>query len=216
MIVWFLFLTEKIHSIYITFGVKGSCYKLKIKLVSPIPCSVNHYIKARPFIFKGKAQVTMYETAEAKKYKKNFKKYVESEMERQNIHIIPNKTQHYYCDCVFYFERIDQDANNYFKLLLDAITDSGRIWVDDNVVCERVNGIYYDSKNPRIELEIYPVDYIGIFKNKKEFEEFETGCLECSRYRNGRCSILIKAQNGRIQDDIVGLQCQKQNIRRDK
>ena len=43
----------------------------KLKLISPMPVSVNHYIKPRAFIVHGKAQVTLYETAEAKKYKKN-------------------------------------------------------------------------------------------------------------------------------------------------
>ena len=55
-------------------GANMSCKintKQILTLISPIPCSVNHYIKPRPFIIDGKAQVTMYETAEAKKYKKD-------------------------------------------------------------------------------------------------------------------------------------------------
>lgn len=152
----------------------------------------------------------MYETADAKKYKKEFSKYIKEQVKLQQFNIIPNKTQHFYCDCVFYFDRIDKDANNYFKLLLDAITDSQCIWIDDNVVCERVNAIYYDSKNPRVEIEIYPVDYIGIFSNQEQLENFKSNCIQCGRYKEGKCSILNKAIEGRIQEEIVDLKCSKQ------
>ena len=150
----------------------------ELKLVSPIPVSVNHYIKPRSFItWKGKtpiANVTMYETADAKAYKKQFKKYVEEQVKLQNYSHTPNKTQHFYIDCVFYFERIDQDPNNYFKLPLDAITETQLIWLDDNTTCERVHAIYYDTKNPRIEITIRPVDYIGIFKTVDHLDEFKS------------------------------------------
>ena len=115
-----------------------------------------------------------YKTTEATKYQKNFAEYVKQEINIQGWDLTPNKEQHFYVDCVFYFDRTDRDCNNYFKCMLDAITDTQSIWIDDNVVCERVNSIYYDSKNPRIELHIYPVDYIGIFDNISQLEKFET------------------------------------------
>jgi Holliday junction resolvase RusA-like endonuclease len=183
--------------------------KKKLKLVSEVPCSVNHYIKPRPFIMYGKPQVTMYETAEAKSYKKNFAKYIKEQVKLQGFNIEVNKTQHFYVDCVFYFDRIDKDANNYFKLLLDSITDSKCIWEDDNVVCERVNAIYYDAKNPRIEIEIYPVDYIGIFDNQEQLDVFTESCICCKRYKEGKCSIYKKALEGRIQEEINNGICLK-------
>ena len=151
----------------------------------------------------------MYETADAKKYKKDFTKYIKEQVIIQDFNITPNKTQHFYCDCVFYFDRIDKDANNYFKLLLDSITDSQCVWVDDNTVCERVNAIMYDAKNPHIELTIYPVDYIGIFPNQEQLDNFESNCIQCKRYKERKCSILNKSIEGRIQDEIVDFQCQK-------
>ena len=144
----------------------------------------------------------MYETMEAKKYKENFAQYIKREVKKQNFRAIRDKKKHYYCDCIFYFDRIDRDANNYFKLLLDAITDSQCIWIDDNVVCERVNAIYYDASNPRIELEIYPVSYVGIFHSKKAANAFKARCTSCKKYLDGRCSILKKAFEGRIQSII--------------
>ena len=182
-----------------------------LKLISPIPVSVNHYIKPRGFvtyITKGGkripiAQVTMYETADAKKYKKNFTKYVLQEIINQKWNLEVNKTQHFYIDCNFYFDRTDMDANNYFKIMLDAITDTQKIWQDDNVTCERVNYIGYDTVNPRIELIIYPVDYIGIFKDNEEFTSFQNErCNKCPR-KNRNCSILVKATEGRVQEEMT-------------
>jgi len=180
----------------------------KLNLKSPIPVSVNHYIKPRAFIAHGKPQVTLYETAEAKKYKKDFIKYIQEQVKLQGWDLIPNKTQHFYIDCVFYFDRIDKDANNYFKLLLDSITETQLIWLDDNVTCERVNGIFYDSKNPHINITIYPVDYVGIFPTVNQLEEFKSNCIACKRYKNN-CSILNKAIEGRIQEEINDLACDK-------
>jgi Holliday junction resolvase RusA-like endonuclease len=183
-----------------------------LKLTSPIPVSVNHYIKPRTFItWKGNtpiANVTMYETAEAKAYKKKFKKYVEEQVELQGYSPIPNKTQHFYIDCVFYFERTDQDPNNYFKLPLDAITETQLIWLDDNTTCERVGAIYYDSLNPRIEITIKPVEYIGIFDNINHLNEFKNKCTNCTRSKRN-CSILNKAIEGRIQEEISEGICNK-------
>lgn len=92
----------------------------------------------------------------------------------------------------------------------DAITETALIWVDDNVVCERCQQILYDSENPRIEINIYPVEYIGIFANKEELKKFESLCVGCTRYKRN-CSILNKAKEGRIQKEICNFVCQKIN-----
>jgi crossover junction endodeoxyribonuclease RusA len=145
----------------------------------------------------------VYETKEAEKYKKEFKKYIEEQVKIQNWKSSTDKTQHYYCDCIFYFDRIDKDCNNYFKCSLDAITESQLVWTDDNIVCERVNRIYYDSKNPRIEMNIHPVDYVGIFDYYDNFKDFEDRCKGCIRYSRN-CSIFRKAKEGRVQEEISG------------
>lgn len=179
-----------------------------LKLISPLPPSVNHYLAYRAIIKNGKPMAMSYKTKEATNYQKNFCKYVIDEVKKQNFNIIPNKTQHFYIDAVFYFDRIDKDPNNYWKCLLDAITDTELIWIDDNVTCERVQRIYYDSDNPRIELNIYPVNYIGIFDNATQLKEFENRCVNCQKYKRN-CSILKKAKEGRIQNDIVDNKCLK-------
>lgn len=180
----------------------------KLKLISPLPPSVNHYLSYRAIIKNGKPMAMSYKTKEAVNYQKNFSKYVKEEVKKQNFNIIPNKTQHFYIDAVFYFDRIDKDPNNYWKCLLDAITDTKSIWIDDNVTCERVMRIFYDSNNPRIELYIYPVDYIGIFDDISQLKDFESNCANCCKYKRN-CTILKKAKEGRIQQDIVNNECLK-------
>ena len=179
-----------------------------LRLVSSIPPSVNHYLGWRAVIKNGKPMAMSYETAEAKKYKKEFKQHIIEQVKLQNWNIEVNKTQHFYIDAIFYFDRIDKDTSNYDKCLLDSITETQLIWEDDNVACFRPNRIYYDSDNPRIELTIYPVDYIGIFDNKKQLNDFENKCKTCSRY-NRNCSILKKAKEGRIQETIQNNICSK-------
>jgi len=152
-----------------------------------------------------------YTTADAVKYKKTFTKYVKDQVKLQGWEISENRFQHYYMDCIFYFPRIDMDANNYFKCMADAITDSECVWIDDVQLCERVQGIYYDTENPRIEMIITPVDYIGIFQNISQLEEFKTNCIQCTRYKNGKCSLFNKSQEGRIQEEIQNLTCTKFN-----
>lgn len=180
----------------------------KLYLVSEIPPSVNHYLAYRAIIKNGKPVAISYKTTEANKYQKNFIKYVKQEIKKQEWSLIPNSVQHFYVDAIFYFPRTDMDANNYWKVLLDAITDTKSIWLDDNVTCERVQGIYYDSDNPRIELVISPVEYIGIFENKSQLENFKSNCIGCNRYKRN-CSILRNAINGKIQSEINNYNCKK-------
>ena len=42
---------------------------------------------------------------------------------------------------------------------------------------------------------------MGIFDNKDVLKTFEDKCMDCSRYKRN-CSILKKAKEGRIQNEI--------------
>lgn len=52
------------------------------------------------------------------------------------------------------------------------------------------------------------VEYIGIFPTQEHLETFEIRCTKCKRYKNN-CSILKKAKEGRIQEEISDLVCSK-------
>ena len=179
-----------------------------LRLVSAVPPSVNHYLAYRGVMRGGKPMAMSYVTKQALDYKKNFAEYVEQEIIRQGWDVEPTKHLHFYVDATFYFARVDQDANNYFKVLLDAITDTKKIWLDDNVVCERVQRILYDNVSPRIELTIHPIGYIGIFDDVSQYDKFISRCVGCVRYERN-CSILKKAYEGRIQDDVAQNMCNK-------
>lgn len=170
--------------------------------------SVNHYIAYRTIMKNGKPMAVSYKTKEAKDFQKKFEEYIKEQVKIQNWDVPVDPAQHFYVDAVFYFPRLDMDANNYFKVQVDSVTETGLIWADDNVVCERVKRIYYDSSNPRIEWTIYPVDYIGIFDNQEQLNEFESKCKTCSRYARN-CSIFKKSKEGRIQEEIQNLECVK-------
>ena len=180
----------------------------ELKLTSPIPPSVNHYMGYRAIMRGGKPLAVPYKTSEATAFQKEFSKIVQDEVAKQEWDVPTDTKRHFYVDAVFYFPRTRMDCNNYWKVLLDTITDTKLIWADDNVVCERAQAIYYDAQNPRIELTIHPVDYIGVFKNASQLDEFESNCTECTKY-NRNCSLLRKAKEGRIQDEIQLNKCEK-------
>lgn len=178
-------------------------------ITSPMPPSINHYLGHRAILKNGKPMAMVYETKEAKDYKKEFKAIIEKAAKEQNWTWEVNDTQHFYIDAVFYFDRIDKDCSNYEKCLGDTITETQLIWKDDNVAMFRPGRIYYDNKNPRIELTIYPVDYIGIFDNQEELNKFKDHCSICTRGKKGNCSIFKKAIEGRVQENINGKVCCK-------
>lgn len=158
----------------------------------------------------GKPMAMSYKTKEATSYQKDFTKYVTEQAKLQNWVMSDNKFQHYYMDCYFYFPRIDMDANNYFKCLADSISESNSVWIDDVQLCERVQSINYTSSDPKIIIEIRPVDYIGIFAHISQLEDFKSNnCVQCKRYKDGKCSIWVKACEGRVQEEIVDCVCSK-------
>lgn len=105
-----------------------------------------------------------------------------------------------YQDAVIHFARRGSDDNNIYKLLNDTL--EGIAYDNDSRVLVRTQRIVYDSKNPRVEVTLTPVDFVGIFKNQKEADEFNDRCLDCSRYLNGRCSILVDSMIGTVREEI--------------
>lgn len=185
------------------------CIASVLYLTSEIPPSVNHYLAYRAVMKHGKPYAMSYKTPEAARYRKEFAEYVTDEVENQGWDVPVEKTRHFYIDAIAYFPRVDMDISNYWKVMLDAITDTQLIWADDNVVCERAQRIYYDPQNPRIELVIRPVEYIGVFDDASQMERFiASNCIGCARY-NKNCSVLRNAVEGRVQDVVCNGVCAK-------
>lgn len=143
--------------------------------------------------------VMAYTSADAKKFQKDFEKYAKEQVIAQNWDIEKTRNIHHYMDCIFYFDRTDKDSQNYFKVMSDVL--NGIAYIDDKTILTRTHEQYYDAANPRIEMVIYPVEYRGIFPNKDKLMEFEDKCKQCKRHKRN-CSILNKAKEGRIQEEI--------------
>lgn len=145
---------------------------------------------------------TNYKKKEAKQYQEEFKSYVAAEVAKQGWVCDPTGSRHIYVDAYFVFPRTDMDSNNYWKCMLDAITETQVVWPDDNIVCERTQMITYDAQNPYVRLEIHYADYIGIFENEDCLNEFEEKCKSCKRGSRG-CTIRRKAAEGKIQEEVL-------------
>ena len=163
--------------------------------------SVNHYMNYR---VQGKI-VMAYKPTTTKKFERDFGNYIKEQIKKQGW-VKPPKGKLIILDTVFYFPRTDMDAQNYFKSMCDVMTECG-VWEDDNVVMERVNRIYYNSKNPRIEIDIYESDCVGVFTDDKDYESFvKLNCSDCSKKTDGTkgsCSIHKSLLNNKIVEEII-------------
>lgn len=169
---------------------------------------MNHYIGYRAILKNGRPLAVQYKTSDTNAFQKEFSNILSDAIHSQGWKPPEDDERHFYVDAVFYFPRARMDSNNYWKVLLDTITDTKLIWKDDDVVCERTQAIYYDADNPRIVLDIYPVDYIGVFEDSSHFDEFVSRCIGCNRYTRN-CKILKQAKFGRIQEEVVDGVCTK-------
>lgn len=178
-------------------------------ITSPIPPSVNHYTAHRVVMKGGRPLAIVYKTKEAVAYQTALKKVVADAVEAQRWNTDLDSPKHVYVDAIFYMDKKHRDCNNTWKCMLDAITETQLVWKDDDIVCERVNKIVYDAANPRVELYIHYVDYIGIFDTEDQLEAFKSNnCIACKRYKRN-CTLLRNAVEGRIQEEIDGYICAK-------
>lgn len=162
--------------------------------------------------------VTSYRTKRAKDYFEWAKDYLKQAVEECGWEIDTTK-RHIYVDTVFYFQHTHMDANNHFKVLLDAINESGLVWEDDSLVCERVQGVYYDRDNPRVEMTIRFVEYRGIFQTAEDYAHFVAKrCASCRRDVN-KCTILKDLVAGYCRQEVTAddniLSCQSYKHRKE-
>lgn len=169
-----------------------------------LPPSVNNYLRPSARIVNGRPMVHMYETSEAKDFKKRFRAYLERLAKKQGWDYNITAQGHWYLDCYFIQARTNQDNNNYYKILCDSLKDI--IVKDDNNLLVRTQRVLYDAKNPRFVAILKPVHYEGVFESKSEYNDFiESNCIGCSRF-NRNCSILKKAKEGRLQEEINNIE----------
>lgn len=143
--------------------------------------------------------VQTYKSAEAKKYETVAMKIIKQAMKDQKWET-PPKEKYVIVNATFYFSRINQDDNNYYKVPLDVIEGAGAIFNDCKVMI-RTNDIFIESKNPRVEIELVVSEKIGIFKDENELEKFKNeNCLMCIKDKS-KCSILKKCLENKINSE---------------
>lgn len=168
-------------------------FKIKFNVLPP---SANEYIKPRVNFVNGRAFPGVYESSKSKEFKKYFREALMREAKKQNWDKSITEDGHWYLECSFTQMRTNQDCNNYFKILLDSLT--GYIIMDDKNILPRVHQVKYDPKNPSFSLVLRKVQYVGLFKNEQQKNDFESKCESCRFYRDGGCSILNKIKASRV------------------
>ena len=166
-----------------------------------LPPSVNDYLKTAVRRAGNKHIPYVYETKSSKDFKKRFRAYLQREVRKQGWNkAVTSSDNHWYLDCIFYQARTNQDNNNYYKILCDSLT--GIVIEDDKNILVRTQRVFYDSKNPRFMAVLRPVGYQGIFNDETDYTLFvENNCKNCKRFKKN-CSILRKALEGRVQEEI--------------
>ena len=175
---------------------------MEIKFTLPIAPSVNQYLGHRVVFIRGKHISQPYETKIAKEYKLFVKNIIHRELKKQEWKT-PERHEYVVMDLVFYFDRKRKDSDNAIKVMQDAIVDSCII-EDDDIVMPRVNNIYIDKYNPRVEVSLKLAHKRGIFDNSEHLKKFkELNCNKCkkSTYKR-KCGVIQKALENRIEPEI--------------
>lgn len=177
--------------------------ELKLQLVLPVPVSLNElYINEYGWNPKKKMRTPTGRrilSKDGEKCKEEIIILTKQQLETQVWDYEYTLNNYIYMDTVIYFSRKNRDDNNIYKILCDSLEKI--VYDNDSRVLIRTQKILYDPINPHIEVNIYPVEYRGIFHNEQHLSEFESNCEQCKRYARN-CSILNKAKEGRIQEEI--------------
>ena len=183
----------------------------KLHLVLPLPISVNALYQLQ-YAYSKKYRKNMPTgrkilSEAGRKNKKEIQASATSQMRNQHWNLEVTKNHFIYQDIDVYFNRKNRDSDNILKLLNDSL--QGLIFHNDSKVLTRVQRVYYDYSNPRIECTYSVCEWLGIFDVADEYEVFLDRCLSCRHYRENRCSILTESVQGVIREEVEDKVCQK-------
>lgn len=177
----------------------------KLHLTSPLPPSVNRYLNYR-IVSKGVRKfVSVYASPETVAYKNFFVDYVKDQMVEQNW-TKPEKGKLVYVQLTFFLDRKRKDPSNFLKVPFDALTEAG-VYTDDDIALPLTPRLYIDAKNPRIEIEIFESEAIGIFDDENDYYSFiNNNCMKCKK-KQETCSILKRLLDNRLIEEVDGRTC---------
>lgn len=179
---------------------------MELKLILPVPTSINAlYVNQFRWDARSRSRVPTGGRILSKageKSKEQIQFHAKKQLAEQDwdYEWTEGKNNFLYQDAIIYFSRRGRDDNNVYKLLNDSLENIA--YDNDSRVLVRTQKILYDTKNPRMELTLTPVSYIGIFDSQLDANDFENDCMNCTRYLNGRCSILVDSLAGTVREEI--------------
>jgi Holliday junction resolvase RusA-like endonuclease len=180
---------------------------MELNLTVPVPTSlnklyINEYRWSKNKYGKSSQRPTGRRilSKEGQKSKNQIQAEARVQMQDQEWDYDWTKEGYVYLDTIIYFSRRGTDDNNIYKLLCDALEKIA--YENDSRVLIRTQKIMYNPNNPRVEVKITPVSYIGMFDNRQHLDKFESVCKSCSRYRKGSCSILKDSINGTERKEV--------------
>lgn len=179
----------------------------KLHLISPLPPSVNNYLNYK-IASKGRRKfVQVYSSQQTLVYKNFFTDYVRDQIFEQEW-IRPEKGKLVYVRLTFFLDRKRKDPSNLMKVPLDVLTEAG-VYLDDDIALPLADRVYIDPNNPRIEIEIYESDAIGVFSNEEEQKLFiSKNCTLCKKNVE-KCGVMKKLLDNRITEDVENGICSK-------
>lgn len=119
----------------------------KIKLVLPVPPSVNH-------IYQNAGRGSRRLSTDAVKYIKQAQDIAKKEIKRIKW---KKDNEDVWCimDLYFYFpDKKRRDSHNCLKILTDCM--EGLLYYDDYFILPRIQDVQLDRENPRLEMYYYP------------------------------------------------------------
>lgn len=177
---------------------------MKVELTLPVPTSINalymNQFAYNPKTRKREMTGAKILSKQGEKRKAEIADAAKEQLQGQEWNYEWTKENYVYQDAVIHFARRGSDDNNIYKLLNDTL--EGIVYDNDSRVLVRTQRIVYDSTNPRVEVTITPVDFVGIFEYETNAKEFELNCQGCTRYKSGRCSILQDSLRGTVREEI--------------
>lgn len=178
---------------------------MKLKLTLALPPSVNAlYInqsyynpKTRSYVATGKRILSK----EGRALKKTINAQAILQCEEQQWNKETLGDDYVYMDAIVYFNRKGRDSDNIYKALQDSL--EGVVYNNDTQVLVRTQKVLIDRGSPRVEITFSPVEFVGIFDDKTEANDFVANCMSCTRYRNGRCSIMRDSLEGVVKEEVT-------------
>ena len=173
------------------------------RLTLPFPPTVNDYLNFKTSYAKGydkKPIVVSYKTEATKKFISEAESIIKREIIKQQWKT-PSRDTWVRVEAIWYCPRSSIDSNNLYKVPLDVLQSTGVV-LNDNKIIETCVNYFIDSKNPRIELNIYELKKKGIFLSDEHLDSFKKdNCNECSKPTT--CRVLKDFLDNKITENIV-------------